>query len=309
MAFPAGNGDRGQCEGEAAGSLFAAALGEVLRTAAGVAPAPYSGGAFEGKEYYRIGIRLSLVAELLEKRAPGDHTVAFCSACGLSARLLPVLNRAEAVADNDISVWKQSTADIVDGLLASIPWVRVTPKLHTLCCHAPYFSWRFRRLGRYSEQGLEALHRRFNRDAGPYPSAMLLGSCRQFAEMSAIGGSPTDDVFNNGARRKAAKAGARLATRAPERRTRANRARAGLAPVSDTCREKDAAEVAKWASNVAVAAATGIRAFGTRLEQGKGPALAAITSKEIPGWEDDGLLSGPDAQAMMALLAWSVDEC
>lgn len=138
---------------------------------------------------------------------------------------------------------------------------------------------------------------------------MLLGSCRQFAEMSAIGGSPTDDVFNNGARRKAAKAGARLATRAAERRTRANRARAGLAPVSDTCREKDAAEMAKWASNVAVAAATGIRAFGKRLEQGKGPALAAITSKEIPGWEDDGLLSGPDAQAMMALLAWSVDEC
>lgn len=216
-----------------------------------------------------------------------------------------MLNRAEIVLDDYISDFERWAADFVDGLLGSIPWVRVTPKLLALCCHAGDFLWRFRSLGRYGDQGLKALHGRINRDAALYPSATLLGSCRQFVQLSAIVGSPTDNAFNKGARRRPAVPGARLATRPDDKRTRASRACAGLAPVSDVCQETASSEMGKWAANVTVSAAARIRAFYKRLEQGTAPALAAIVAIGSPGIEDDRLLAEAESQPLMALLGWS----
>jgi len=59
--------------GEDGAPEFCAALNTLLREEAGVAPAPYLGGAFEGSEYHRITRKLARVCDLLTFRAPGPR--------------------------------------------------------------------------------------------------------------------------------------------------------------------------------------------------------------------------------------------
>lgn len=102
--------------GEAARLEFAVAFAEVLRTAAEVAPAPTCAGSFEGKERYRTVISLPIFDHVQKKKAQGDPIVAFRSAYGVWARLLPIFNRADVVADIDIYFFMQSLAHSVDML-------------------------------------------------------------------------------------------------------------------------------------------------------------------------------------------------
>ena len=37
-------------------------------------------------------------------------------------------------------------------------WMRLTPKIHLICCHLEEFAQKFRTLGMHTEQGLEFLH-------------------------------------------------------------------------------------------------------------------------------------------------------
>lgn len=162
---------------EAACAAFSLMLRDLLRSAAKVAPAPYFGGGLEGKECHRIGKQLLLVWDLLEQHAQARHASAFQRACQLWQHLLPVLNRSTVGCPCGADEFESRPQSYADGLKDGFEWARVTPTLHVLCCHAPAFLRRFGSLGRYGEQGLEALHGRFNRDAALSQAPTFLGQC------------------------------------------------------------------------------------------------------------------------------------
>lgn len=144
--------------GEAAGAAFSLDVGDLLRSAAKVAPATYFGGGFEGKECHRIGRQLMHVCDLLATHSEPRHASAFRRACELWQHLLPMLNRTAVVCPCGADEFEGHAQNFVDGLKDGFEWTRITPKLHVLCCHAAAFLRRFGSLGRYGEQGLEALH-------------------------------------------------------------------------------------------------------------------------------------------------------
>jgi len=133
-------------------------MGEILRHDAGVSPAPYFGGTFKGRQCHRIGRKLGLVADLMDSTSPGPGAVAWRRESSLWQGLLPTLNRADTICDDDIAQFATDSSAFVDGLKAGLARFSVSPKMHTLCWHAAAFLLRFRSLGRYSEQGMEALH-------------------------------------------------------------------------------------------------------------------------------------------------------
>lgn len=143
--------------GEAAGGYFSLKLGDLLRSAAKVAPAPYFGGGFEGTECHRIGRQLMPVCDLSASHAQAHNALAIRRACQIWQHLLPTLNRAAVACPCAADEFGSRAQNFVDGLKDSFEWARITPKIHVLCCHAPGFLRRFGSLGRYGEQGLEAV--------------------------------------------------------------------------------------------------------------------------------------------------------
>ena len=176
---------------------FCEELGGLLLERAGVTPAPYFGGTFEGSECHRIGRKLTLVSSLLEKYAPPRWVAPYRRACGDWQALLPTLNRSVAISAHDADEFERRAASFVDGLRASFDWVTVTPKMHVLVCHSAAFLRRFGSLGRYSEQALEALHGRFNQEAALHTAGTFLGSCGEFVKASAMSRAPGGDLYNN----------------------------------------------------------------------------------------------------------------
>lgn len=75
--------------GEAAGAAFSLNLGNLFRSAAKVAPTPFFGGGFEGKECHRIGRQLMPVRDQLSLYAQPRHALAFRLARQLGQHLLP----------------------------------------------------------------------------------------------------------------------------------------------------------------------------------------------------------------------------
>lgn len=287
--------------GEAAGAAFSLDVGDLLRSAAKVAPATYFGGGFEGKECHRIGRQLMHVCDLLATHSEPRHASAFRRACELWQHLLPTLNRAAVVCPCGADEFEGHAQNFVDGLKDGFEWTRITPKLHVLCCHAAAFLRRFGSLGRYGEQGLEALHGRFNRDAALSQTPTFLGQCREFVKRSAIGGAPGDAAHNHGQRRRPAAPGARSATRTDDRRLQATTAAAGVSPVSAACQEKATLEMAKWAANLSSQASTRRRTHLQRVSNG-GTQVAAPASSGADA--DDGLLSDSASDIIMELLGW-----
>jgi len=310
--------------GEDGAPDFCAALGTLLREEAGVAPAPYFGGAFEGAECHRITRKLARVCDLLASRAPGPRADALRRSYALWDEIVPILNRATVIPVSEIAAFERATASFVDGLAEPFPWLRVSPKLHVLCCHAAPFLRRFGSLGRYSEQALEALHGQFNRDAERCTAPTFLGSCRAYVQLSALGRAPGADAHNNGPRRQSAAPGARVAKRTDDKRTRANRQAAGMIVSTDACREKQEADMAAWAEGLATRATTTIRAYNRRVQArlstrpapvgrpGAGSAAVTGESATVEGEStaaevggDDGLLDDADTDFFMGLLGWS----
>lgn len=132
------------------------ALTALLGQSMGVSPAPYFDGAFEGRQCQRIARRMEMVCTLMDGYVPEAEAAAFSAACSTWREILPVLTRVQASSTTEVGAFRRHTASFVDGLLRAFPWSLVTPKLRTLCCHAPDSSNRFGSLGRYGEQRLEA---------------------------------------------------------------------------------------------------------------------------------------------------------
>lgn len=242
-----------------------------------------------------------LVCDLLASHAQARHALAFRRAGQIWQHLLPTLNRAAVACSCAADEFEIRAKNFMDGLQDSFEWARITAKLHVLCCHAPGFLRQFGSLGRYGEQGLEALHGRFNRDAALSQAPTFLGQCRDFVKRSVIGGAPGDAAHNHGERRRPAAAGARSATRKDDRRLRDTTATAGSSPVSAACQEKAELEMEKWAGNLTTQATTRIRRHLQRVSNG-GTQVAAPASSGAD--VDDGLLSDCVSDIMMGLLGW-----
>ncbi|OSX80256.1 hypothetical protein BU14_0056s0039 [Porphyra umbilicalis] len=278
--------------GEDGAGDFCAALSSLLREEAGVAPAPYFGGVFEGAECHRITRKLTRVCDLLASGAPGPRADAFRRSCALWAEIVPTPNRAAFIPAPEVDSFERATAAFVDGMAGPFPWLRISPKLHALCCHAPQFPRRFGSLGRYSEQALEALHGQFIRDAERCTAPTFLGSCRAYMQLSALGRAPGADTHNNGPRRKPAAAGARVAKRMDDRRTRPNKLAAGLVVSTDACREKQAADMAAWAEGLAKRATTTIEDYNRRLQRRRSKQAAPMDGHAAEGGAQAGAVVG-----------------
>ena len=125
--------------GEAAGLTFCSSMGEILRRDAGVSDASYFGGIFEGRKGHRIGRKLMLVADVMDTHAPEPGATAWRRACSQWQVLLPTLNRANTIADNDTTQFGTCATALLDGLKAGFAWYSITPKIHALCCHVRTF--------------------------------------------------------------------------------------------------------------------------------------------------------------------------
>jgi len=105
--------------GPARATVFCTELGQLLLNRAGVEPAPYFGGTFEGRECHRIGRKLTLVCELLDEYAPARWAAPFRRACADWQALLPILNRSAVIAPHDMDEFERRAASFVDGLVTS----------------------------------------------------------------------------------------------------------------------------------------------------------------------------------------------
>ena len=100
-------------------------LAFALRFAVGVAPEPYFGGAFEGRQCRLIARRLSAVVELLATYVTAADAAAYSAACGTWAELLPVLTRTGDSSTEDAKSFRAGTTRFVDGMCAAFPWLFV----------------------------------------------------------------------------------------------------------------------------------------------------------------------------------------
>lgn len=82
--------------------------------------------------------------------------------CALSAAweewapLSRTLNRAQDVSAAEVAAFREGARRFAPALQAAFQGLSVTSKLHALTHHAPAFLRRFRSVGSYGEQALEA---------------------------------------------------------------------------------------------------------------------------------------------------------
>lgn len=119
--------------------------------------------------------------------------------------------------------------------------------MHILLYHAPDFLERFRSLGLYGEQAIEAWHGHYNQNANKYTAETELQSAAKLVRDKALAREAGDWRPNSATRRRPAKPGARLATKAGDKRLRENKE--GLLH-SDAMLEKSIHDGSRWASSV-----------------------------------------------------------
>jgi len=127
------------CHGKASAAKYADSLASTLRQSVGVSPIPYFSGAFEGRQCQRIGERLSLICNLLPAYVSDKVRGDYSEACATWRRILPILTRVSDVSSAEKAAFRRDAASFVDNLKAAFEWTSVTPKLHTLRCHAADF--------------------------------------------------------------------------------------------------------------------------------------------------------------------------
>jgi len=273
--------------GQARARAYAVDLALGLPFVVGVAPRPYFGGAFEGRQCQLIARRLSAVVELLATYVPAADAAAYGAACGTWAELLPVLTWTGDSSTEDAKSFRAGTARFVDGLCAAFPWFSATPQLHTLCCHAPDFLDYFGSLGRYSEQGLESWNGHFNKNAAQHPADSFLESCLSYVKRSAVRRALGNAAYHRGAKRYPGKAGpgTRDAKTPLDKRTYTGKALTGASGASASCVLKQGEERCKWANDNLAAAAKKIDAHWRRAKQ-------SPSRKHVPvddeAWDEDG---------------------
>lgn len=244
---------------------YASQMAEVLRSDVGVAPAPYHGGAFLGKQCHKISAKLELLCDLLDKYVSPSRAHAYCNACLLRASIIPALNRAEITPPDERASFHDRVAELVENLVADFEWCSVIPKLLILCCHAPDFLDRHGSIGLFSEQGLEAWHGHDNQNNNALVGPTFLERCVRLLLKSAVVCGEDQSGFKRGKRRLSAAPEARRATKEPDMRTTRAKVAAGSSPgESAACIEKRAVKMDKWADNVVTAASTKIAAHRRR---------------------------------------------
>jgi len=159
-----------------------------------------------------------------------------------------VLNRGAVATEAEMRQFRLDTVAVVTHLETSVPWLYVSPKLHTLLTHAAEFLQLFASIGLYGEQGLEAWHGTINHARDRYPAPTEAERAAGFSLAMALARDASPAVLRRHApRQEPAQSGARCASKVGDKRRRDNK------PVlEETASLKDKAkrEREKWACNL-----------------------------------------------------------
>ena len=243
----------------------AEALGRALLEDVRVSPAPYHGGALEGRECHRLTAKYPLVCAALAPYLPTGKLAALRTGWTDWAAIVGTLNSAADIPLTEIESFARLARGLVPPLQVAFPWLSVTPKLHALAHHAPAFLRRFGSLGAYGEQALEAWHGFFNYSQARCTADSFLGACKRLVEQAALQRQPgaTSELANGQRRMPSQKAGARLATRPNDGRLRRNKDVQRGTVAGDSRADE---EMCQWAKKRACKAKRHVDAFNARHE-------------------------------------------
>lgn len=132
-------------------------------------------------------------------------------------------------------------------LCRSFPWVRISPKLHVLLCHAPDLLDRFDSIGLYGEQGIEAWHGHMHAHVAEYPAATEVGSAAKYLRAMALARDAGKSDRLPQTRRSPAAPGARRGTKLDDGRLNENK---DAVPPSDSTEDKAVQQRKKWAASL-----------------------------------------------------------
>jgi len=254
----------------AKGDVFAAELAEKLYQEVGVVPVPYHGGLFIGRDCHKIAEKSDVVCRLLESLLPPTKLAAHQRAWQLWNKVRRVLNRGAVATGAEMRQFRLDTVAVVTHLKTSFPWLYVSPKLHTLLCHAADSLQLFGSIGLYGEQGLEALHGTYNHARDRYPAPTEAERAAGFVRAMALARDASPAVLRRHApRRKPAQSGARRAAKVGDKRRRDNKP---VVEETESLKDKAKREREKWAGNLWVDAARTIRTYQSRravIEEGE----------------------------------------
>eukprot|EP00170_Pyropia_yezoensis_P002266 contig_9456_g2270 len=234
------------CKSPAIGRVYADELAVELRLAVRVEPTPYHGGVFIGRDCHAIAEKSDVVCATLAPLVPKKDSDAYAKAWELWRGVRSTLSRAAVISREESVRFRADTREFVTLLCRSFPWVRVSPKLHALWCHAPDFLDRFGSIGLYGEQGIEAWHGHMNQHADEYPAATELESASMYLRAMALARDASDSHRSPHTRRSSAAPGARRATKPGDGRLKENKV---AVPLCDSTEEQAVKEGEKWAGS------------------------------------------------------------
>ena len=133
-------------------------------------PVPYHGGLFIRRDCHNIAEKSDVVCRLLESLVPPTKLAAHQRAWNLGNKVRGVLERGSVATEAEMRQFRLDTVVVVTHLKTRFPWLYVSPKPHTLLCHAPEFLQLFGSIGLYGEQGLKAWHGTYNHARERYPA-------------------------------------------------------------------------------------------------------------------------------------------
>ena len=176
-------------------------------------PVPYHGGLFIGRDCHAIDEHSVAVCAALETKICGlkgeptkmsaQYLQAYKDVWGAWNRIRKVLNRATIATAAEAVAFRSDATTFVAGLKRKFAWRNVSPKLHILLAHAPYFLDEFGSIGLYGEQGLEAWHGRYSQTARLYPGETDLASAAAFVRAMALAGEASPAVLDRLAPKRA----------------------------------------------------------------------------------------------------------
>jgi len=154
----------------AKGDVFAAELAQKLYQEGAVVPVPYHGELLICRDCHKIAEKNDVVCRLLESLLPPTKLAAHQRAWQLWNEVRGVLNRGVVATEAEMSHFWLDTVAVATHLNTSFPWLYVSPKLHTLLCHAADFLKLFGSIFLYGKQGLKAWHGTYNHARDRYPA-------------------------------------------------------------------------------------------------------------------------------------------
>ena len=235
------------CLSKSQGKTYALGLAETLRRSVGVRPTSYHGGVFVAKDCHIISAKRDVVTNTLLGILPQADYDAVKKVWELWDKIRGTLNRAEMIGIDERKAFRSNTRALVSWLKNKFPSFSISPKLHILRFHAPDFLDRFGTIGLYGEQAIKAWHGQYNQNANKYTAETELQSAAKLVRTKALALEAGDWRTTNSPKRKSAKAGARMATKAGDKRLRGNKE--GLLQ-SDATLERNIEDGKQWAESI-----------------------------------------------------------